>query len=103
MTWHTIVMPKRNSRPLDVNEAAFEMVRRSTSELGKTDDDPDEVLIVATPKTKPSKSDISMVMAEMGRRGGQIGGKRRMETMSQTQRTKIAKKAAKARWGKKPS
>jgi hypothetical protein len=76
-----------------VNQAAFEMVRRSTAEEPVS-----EVVIVSD--AKPSKDDISRVMAEMGRKGGKIGGKRRMETMSQTQRTKVAKKAAKARWSK---
>jgi len=76
-----------------VNEAAFEMVRRSTSEQPKQ---PSEVLIISEPK--PSKYDISRVMAEMGRKGGQIGGKRRLETMTKAERTKIAAKAAKTRW-----
>jgi hypothetical protein len=40
-------------------------------------------------------------MAEMGRRGGQIGGKRRLETMTDRQRSTVARKAAKARWAKK--
>jgi hypothetical protein len=37
----------------------------------------------------------------MGRKGGQIGGKRRMVTMTPAQRRKAAAKAAKARWSKK--
>jgi len=36
-------------------------------------------------------------MAELGRKGGKIGGKRRMETMSASKRKAIAKKAAQAR------
>jgi hypothetical protein len=86
-------MPKRTSKPRDVNQAAFEMVRRSTSEEPVS-----EVIIVTDPK--PSKYDISRVMAEMGRKGGQIGGKRRMETMTEAARKKVAKKAANARWKK---
>jgi len=43
---------------------------------------------------------ISQVMAAMGAKGGKIGGKRRLETMTDTQRSQIAKKAAKARWSK---
>jgi hypothetical protein len=44
-------------------------------------------------------------MAAVGRKAGQIGGKRRMETMTKTERSKVATKAAKARWRKarKPS
>jgi hypothetical protein len=39
-------------------------------------------------------------MAAMGRKGGQIGGKRRLVTMTAAKRKKAAAKAAKARWGK---
>jgi hypothetical protein len=75
-------MPKRLSK--DVNEAAFQMVRRST----------------ATDEPKVSRSEISRVMTAMGRKGGRIGGKRRLETMTAEQRKEIAKKAATARWSK---
>jgi hypothetical protein len=40
------------------------------------------------------------VMRTMGAKGGRIGGKRRLETMTPEQRSKSAKKAAKARWSK---
>lgn len=84
--WHTGAMPKRISRrPSDVNQAAFQMVQEST----QTEDD-------KLPAS--AKSEISRVMAEMGRKGGQIGGKRRLETMTKKQRSKIASLAAKARW-----
>jgi hypothetical protein len=43
---------------------------------------------------------LSRIMAQMGRKGGKIGGKRRMETMTAEQRSQIALKAAKARWAK---
>ena len=49
----------------------------------------------------PTKEQVSLVMAELGRRGGKIGGKRRMETMTAKERTEIARKAAKARWSSK--
>ena len=48
----------------------------------------------------PTKSQISAFMAELGRKGGKIGGKRRLETMSSQERKRIAKKAADARWEK---
>ena len=88
-------MPNRISRPRDVNQGALEMVRRSTSEHPIS-----EVIIEVQKDAKPSKYDISRVMAEMGRKGGQIGGKRRLETMTAAERKKIATKAAKARWKK---
>ena len=52
----------------------------------------------ATPPAHPSL--ISQVMAEMGRKGGRIGGKRRLETMTGRERSQVAKTAAKARWAK---
>jgi hypothetical protein len=42
------------------------------------------------------KSLIRQVMSEMGRKGGRIGGKRSLETMTPEQRTARAKKAAAA-------
>jgi hypothetical protein len=91
-------MPKRISRdarrPQDVNQAAFEMVRRATSEQVEAD----TPIETAAETPKLSKDDISRVMSVMGRKGGQIGGKRRLETMSKEQRRKIAAKAARARW-----
>ena len=43
---------------------------------------------------------ISRIMSEMGRKGGKIGGKRRLETMTHEQRGQVALKAAQARWAK---
>ena len=45
---------------------------------------------------------ISMVMAELGRRGGRIGGKRRLVTMTAERRSEIGRQAALKRWGAKP-
>ena len=74
-------MPKRSS--MDINQSAFQMVRRSTGH-----DSP------------PAKSEISRVMAAMGRKGGKIGGKRRMQTMTAEERSAVAAKAANTRWAK---
>ena len=38
-------------------------------------------------------------LAEIGRKGGQIGGKRRLETMTAVERSRVASLAARARWG----
>jgi hypothetical protein len=89
-------MPKRssNGRPkrppaLDVVQNARRVVLES---IGALDDD------TTSPPAHPSL--ISQVMAEMGRRGGRIGGKRRLETMTSKERSAAAKAAAKARWAK---
>jgi hypothetical protein len=39
-------------------------------------------------------------MAALGKRGGKIGGKRRLQTMTQEERSAVALKAAHARWKK---
>ena len=44
---------------------------------------------------------VSKVMAMMGRRGGLIGGKRRLDTMTDEQRSQVASVAATARWKKR--
>jgi hypothetical protein len=87
-------MPKRTStstlprRPSDVNQLAFLLVKETTK-----DHQPE-------PKPLVSRS-VSKVMAQMGSRGGKIGGKRRLVTMTPEQRTQIASDAARARWAKK--
>ena len=79
-------MPKRISKNLtDSNEIAFNVVQAATSESSQLD--------AAT---------LSKVMAQMGRKGGKIGGKRSMETMTPADRKKRAQKAAQTRW-KKPT
>jgi len=83
-------MPKRKSKKLDTVQNARRVVLAS---VGEPDALPEMPM--------PSKSTISQVMAAMGRKGGRIGGKRRLETLSDRRRSQIAKDAARARWGKK--
>jgi hypothetical protein len=82
-------MPKRTStkKKLDPVQNARRVVLESTEQASLD--------VVSNPSL------LSQVMAEMGRRGGKIGGKRRLETMSDAQRTEVARNAAKTRWGKK--
>jgi hypothetical protein len=78
-------MPKRISKKLkDSNQIAAAVVALSISEEPQVD-----------------RETLSRVMSEMGRKGGKIGGKRSMETMTPTERKKRARAAAKARWKKK--
>ena len=61
-----------------------------------------------SPKKKPVKTkkkarvspDVSAFMKAMGAKGGRIGGKRRLETMSAEQRSESARAASDARWGR---
>lgn len=81
---------KKRAKPQpksDPNEAAFDLVRRSTE---GADEAPATI----------SSAQLSAYMAALGRKGGQIGGKRRLETLTQERRDEIALKAARARWAK---
>ena len=78
--------PKRE--PKDVNELAFDVIRSLTSDDPITDDSADEV---------PAKNAAAV---ELGRLGGLKGGKARAAKLSKKKLAAIAKKAAKARWGK---
>jgi hypothetical protein len=57
-------------------------------------------LTTASDPPKVTNDEVSRVMANLGARGGKIGGKRRLETMTPEQRSAVALKAARARWGK---
>jgi hypothetical protein len=88
-------MPKRiSNRPSDENEAAFLMVQRSTAEP-----EPKPETLKRTPKV--SKADISRVMSAMGKKGGKIGGKRSLVTLTSEERRERALLAAKTRWARR--
>jgi len=77
-------MPKRSSKPpFDPNRAAKSILDRIAGE--------------ATPE--PEKNPAAQAL---GRLGGLKGGKARAASMTPEQRKEVAKKAAEARWGKKP-
>ena len=75
---------KMDGTPLESSEDSRKPVKKRRSQTGKT----------------PSASDVSRVMSAMGRKGGKVGGKRRLTTMTPEQRREVAVKAATARWGK---
>ncbi len=81
----------KGKRPRDPNQFAKWIVEQSTAEESPKEQE--------KPVSVPA--DLSAYMAAMGRRGGMVGGKRRLVTMTAAQRKKVAAKAAKARWGKK--
>lgn len=81
----------KGKRARDPNQLANWIADQSTSEQPVPE--PESSLHVRKVPT-----DISEYMAEIGRKGGQIGGKKRLKTMTKEQRSKAAKKAAKARW-----
>lgn len=82
-------MPKRikQKQSDDVNQLAHRLVGLSTS------DGTDGI-------QPPTKAQVSLLMSQLGRKGGKIGGKRRLVTMTTQERRKVATKAANARWKK---
>ncbi len=83
----------KGKRPRDPNQLAKWIVDRSTSEA------PDREAQAEAPPVSPP-SNLSEYMAAIGRKGGKVGGKRRLKTMTPEQRRKVAQKAAKTRWKK---
>jgi len=74
-------MPKQTKkRPADINQLAHGLVAESTGEQ------------------LPTKVQISLLMSALGKKGGKIGGKRRLKTMTAQERSEVARKAAFARW-----
>ena len=87
--WHdACVTVGKGKRPRDPNQLAKWIVDQSTNEQPPEP----ETVTVAAPVN------LSEYMASIGRKGGQIGGKRRLKTMTKEQRRKVAAKAARARW-----
>ncbi len=78
---------KHPKRPRDLNQWAKHMVDLATGAIQEAN--PDE------------GKDAAAV--NLGRRGGLKGGKARAAKMTPEQRANIARNAAKARWGNKPS
>jgi len=81
-------LSKPKTRPTDVNQLAHFLGNQATKERG-----PEPVTEKA-----PTQSEISRIMAAMGRKGGKKSAKARMEKISPEERTRIALKAAQARW-----
>jgi hypothetical protein len=84
-------MPDRSSKkrpqgPPDVNSLAFRVMQQATGQIPK---DPE-----------PEKNPAAVAL---GKLGGAKGGPARAAALSPKKRSSIAKKAASARWSKKPS
>lgn len=91
LAWHYIRMPKaskRPKRPTDADALNDHLINLSTH--SSVDD-----------IRPPTRAQISLLMAELGRKGGKKGGKRRLETMTPKERSTAARKAAQARWSEK--
>lgn len=78
-------MPKRSSKSRDLNSMAKAIVDQST--------DPDD-------KGADPYEGKNPAAVELGRLGGQKGGKARAAKLTAKERSEIAKQAARARWRK---
>jgi hypothetical protein len=78
-------MPKRSRMPTDMNQLAAKVVEMATNDDAPPEDDGKDPAAVA-----------------LGRQGGLKGGHARAAKMTPEERKASAKKAAAARWGKKP-
>lgn len=74
-------MPKRSSKPRDLNKLAAAIAAEATGE-----------------KPEELPSDKNPHAVALGKLGGQKGGKARAAKLTPEQRRDIAKKAARARW-----
>ena len=81
----------KGKRPRDPNQLAKWIVEQSTSDTPEPEEAPAEA---------SAPVNLSEYMAAIGRKGGQIGGKRRLKTMTKAERHRVAAKGAKARWKK---
>ena len=79
-----------------MNQLANNSIRRLTEAADTPRPQP-------VPAREPVSKAVSRVMAEMGRRGGKIGGARRAANMTEAQRSNAAALAANARWAKRRS
>jgi hypothetical protein len=82
----------KGKRPRDPNQLAAWTGAISTGQIPEPQPEMPKGIDIASP------ANITKYLAAIGRKGGQIGGKRRLKTMTKAQRSKIAAKAAEARW-----
>ena len=84
-------MPSRASkkkRPRDTNQLAWQIVQEATGQITPPPDSPD------------TRNQAAVALSKLG---AAKGGQARAHKLSPSKRKQIAKKAAKARWSKKPS
>ncbi|MEQ9400139.1 MAG: hypothetical protein RJQ04_13340 [Longimicrobiales bacterium] len=107
-------MPKRSST-LDENEATAEVVDQAPAEspldrftaiiedardLLASGEAPTDVAARLWPRVLAIVPKPENPAVQLGRKGGKKGGKARAEKLSAERRSEIARKAARARWGK---
>jgi len=84
----------KGKRPRDPNQLAAWTVAVSTGQIQAPEPKAPQ------PVSNIAPAALSEYMASIGRKGGQIGGKRRLVTMTPAKRSRVAKRAAAARWNR---
>ena len=84
--------PPKPKRPSDPNRAAHAILHEHMGRIEESE---------TPPHGDPFREQLSAYMAKLGAKGGKIGGKRRLKTMSAPERREAARKAAMARWRSK--
>jgi len=79
----------RPTRPRDVNQLAHQLIQEQTGQD-----------ITTNPEKRKIPAAISRYMADLGRRGGKLGGTKRAARMTEAERSNAAAMAARARWAK---
>ncbi len=83
-------MRKRSSKPRDVNQVAKAIVDEAAAEAQSS----------PSPQLEPQADGKNPAAVALGRLGGKKGGPARAAKLSAKTRSKIARKAALARWSK---
>lgn len=84
-------MPKRTGKSLKRPDKGLDAVQNARRVVLESVSESETVTV--------SMTLVSQVMAAMGRKGGKIGGKHRMEALNPEQRIDLARFAAAKRWG----
>lgn len=84
-------MPKRSSK---AKPDVVQNARRVFDQVIEESESSASLTVIGNPGL------LSQVMRAMGAKGGRIGGKRRLVTLTDERRKQIASDAAKARWAK---
>jgi hypothetical protein len=85
---------RKEHHDLDADELAHRLVQLSTAGVAA----PAATPATPDPLVTEFPQDLSEYMAAIGWRGGRIGGKQRLNTMSAKRRRGVAVKAARTRW-----
>ena len=91
---HAGSMPKKASKPAKAKRESGDVVQNAYRVF-------QESVAEALPEPVDAAT-VSRVMAELGRKGGRVGGAARAASLTKKRRREIAVLGAQKRWGKRP-